>query len=400
MQPVSFLEAIRFAQSRKVVLPDEFYSMDLKTRQLATTVSFLSSLEQMKTVISHVNKALANGSTFQDFKESVESSGIELSDGYLDLVFRQNVQTAYSAGRWQQQQRNKSKRPYLMYSAINDIRVRPTHLALNGVIRHIDDPFWLSHYPPWAFRCRCSVIALTEKQAKKQGITPDEDLPGIDAPEFTSTPQTWGEMSEFAREKIANSGIDPALIDPHFEHIEAEWKASKKLSSLLAPMTEQSRDLFEVIAETVIPLDPDIRPSAIKTLIDYVQQNDTALSSYLNAAAVSLADDVLKRWLIADMAAIQAVAANTASSVVGSGTIAYAASLEVGKVISLDAPMLFAKTGGEIVIQIENAKGLGIDLSKLNAGQGVLFPIGLSFEVVSIETIKGQMIYTLKALMN
>lgn len=400
MQPISFLEAIRFAQSRKVVLPDEFYSMDLKTRQLATTVSFLSSLEQMKTVISYANKALTNGSTFQDFKESVESSGIELSDGYLDLVFRQNVQTAYSVGRWQQQQRNKSKRPYLMYSAINDVRVRPTHLALNGVLRHIDDPFWLSHYPPWAFRCRCAVIALTEKQAEKRGITPDEDLPNMDVPEFTSTPQTWGEMSEYAREKIANSGIDPALIDPHFEHIEAEWKASKKLSSLLAPMTEQSRDLFETIAETVIPLDPDIRPSAIKTLIDYVQQNDTALSSYLNAAAVSLADDVLKRWLIADMAAIQAVAANTASSVVGSGTIAYAASLEVGKVISLDAPMLFAKTGGEIVIQIENAKGLGIDLSKLNAGQGVLFPIGLSFEVVSIETVKGQLIYTLKALMN
>jgi len=52
------------------------------------------------------------------------------------------------------------------------------------------------------------------------------------------------------------------------------------------------------------------------------------------------------------------------------------------------------------VIQIENAKGLGIDLDKLNAGQGVLFEIGLSFEVVSIETIKGQMVYTLKALIN
>ena len=58
------------------------------------------------------------------------------------------------------------------------------------------------------------------------------------------------------------------------------------------------------------------------------------------------------------------------------------------------------RQGSDVVIQIENAKGLGIDLNKLNAGQGVLFEIGLSFEVVSIETNRGQLIYTLRALVN
>jgi len=52
------------------------------------------------------------------------------------------------------------------------------------------------------------------------------------------------------------------------------------------------------------------------------------------------------------------------------------------------------------VIQIENAKGLGIDLDKLNAGQGVLFPLGISFQVVSRETVEGQIVYLLKALRN
>ncbi|PWF32279.1 phage head morphogenesis protein, partial [Yersinia pestis] len=73
--------------------------------------------------------------------------------------------------RWQQQQRNKAKRQYLMYSAINDSRVRPSHLALNRIVLPIDHPFWLTHYPPLGFRCRCTVIALTEKQALKYGIT-------------------------------------------------------------------------------------------------------------------------------------------------------------------------------------------------------------------------------------
>ena len=68
----------------------------------------------------------------------------------------------------------------------------------------------------------------------------------------------------------------------------------------------------------------------------------------------------------------------------------------MGKVVALDAPLLIAGSGSNIVIQIENAKGLGIDLDKLNAGQGVLFEIGLSFEVVSIEMVEGQMVYSFK----
>jgi hypothetical protein len=100
------------------------------------------------------------------------------------------------------------------------------------------------------------------------------------------------------------------------------------------------------------------------------------------------------------MAAIQAVASSTASTVVGAATLQQVAAYQVGQTVQLNAPLLMADTASDIVIKIENAKGIGIDLDMLNAGDGVLMPMGLSFEVVSIETIEGQMIYTLKALMN
>ncbi|MFN0297732.1 phage minor head protein [Acinetobacter albensis] len=401
MQPVTFLEALEYAHNKKIVLPDEFYSMDLKTRQMATTVSFLSSLEQIETVIKAVNKSIADGGTFNDFQKLIAESEIILPKHYLDNVFRTNIQNAYGHGRWQQQQRNKAKRQYLMYSAINDSRVRPAHLALNRIVLPIDHPFWLTHYPPLSFRCRCTVIALTEKQALKYGITPDDKLPEIaEALDWSSHPLQFGELEILVDKKISASSLDKEYLLEQKEVIKAEWTASKKLTSLLAPMDDKSRDLFETVANTVIPLDPKIRPSAIRTFLDYVQGNDAALSGYLNSATSSLADDVLKRWLIGDMKAIQAVASNTASTVVGNASLALAATLEVGKVVALDAPLLMAGDGSNIVIQIENAKGLGIDLEKLNAGQGVLFEVGLSFEVVSIETIKGQMVYLLKALIN
>lgn len=393
MQPVTFLEALQYAHSKKVVLPDEFYSMDLKTRQMATTVSFLSSLEQAETVIKSLNKTLASGGTFNDFQKLVAESEIVLPKHYLDNVFRTNIQSAYGHGRWQQQQRNKDKRQYLMYSAINDSRVRPAHLALNRIVLPIDHPFWLTHYPPLGFRCRCTVIALTEKQALKYGITPDDKLPEVaEALDWSSHPLQFGEFEALVDQKISKSLLEKEYLLEQKEAIKAEWTASKKLTGLLAPMNDKSRDLFNTVANTVIPLDPSIRPSAIKTFLDYVKGNDTALTSYLNQPSISLAEDVLKRWVKDDMAKIQAVSANTADVITGATTLAYVASFEVGKVVTLDAPMLLAGQSN-VMIQIDDAKGLGIDLEKLNAGHGVLMPIGMSFELVTVELIEGKTIY-------
>jgi hypothetical protein len=57
-----------------------------------------------------------------------------------------------------------------MYDAINDSRVRPAHLALDGIIRPKDSPFWAIHSPPCGFRCRCSLISLTDKQARDRSV--------------------------------------------------------------------------------------------------------------------------------------------------------------------------------------------------------------------------------------
>src|SRR5690606_36341293 len=132
----------------------------------------------------------------------------------------------------------------------------------------------------------------------------------------------------------------------------------------------------------------------------YVQGNDAALTGYLNSATSSLADDVLKRWLATDMKAIQAVASNTASTVVGAAMLQQVAAYQVGQTVQFNAPLLLADSTSDIVIKMENAKGLGIDLDMLNAGNGVLFPIGLSFEVISIEAVEGQMVYTIRPLVN
>jgi len=175
MKVLPFLEAIAFAKKQKVVLPDEYYGERIGlARAQARTISGLAGVDQIQSVFDKLDAVLNDGGTFRDFQKSVADGTLDvgLPKHRLELVFRNNIQTAYAAGRWQQVQANKENRPYLQYVAINDGRTRPSHARMNGHIAAVDDPWWTTHAPLNGYRCRCSQVSLTEAQAKKKGIKP------------------------------------------------------------------------------------------------------------------------------------------------------------------------------------------------------------------------------------
>jgi len=55
--------------------------------------------------------------------------------------------------------------------------VRHTHREMQGIIRPIDDPYWLTHWPPNGINCRCHVQLLTERDLRRYrfAVTPDGD---------------------------------------------------------------------------------------------------------------------------------------------------------------------------------------------------------------------------------
>lgn len=171
----SFQEAVDYAASRDVILPDVYYGkLAGVQRSQSVSIAGLASLEQIKAIIDLVKDVMDNGGTFADFQKQVKSGGLQtsLTKARLDNIFRTNIQAAYSRGRYEQQMRVSFMRPYWMYDAINDSRTRPTHKAMDGVILHHTNPWWKSHYTPNGYRCRCTVISLTEAQARKRGISP------------------------------------------------------------------------------------------------------------------------------------------------------------------------------------------------------------------------------------
>jgi len=164
---VQFDEAIAAASDRGVVLPEVYYGqLHGVARQLAFSIAGIVKLDQLHGVKASLDKSLASGLSFNEWKKQAAVADLSLPKHRLDNIFRTNLQGSYMAGKWEQIDRNKANRPYLMYDAINDTRTRPSHLAMDGTIRPVDDPWWSDHSPPNGYRCRCSVVTLSESQAR------------------------------------------------------------------------------------------------------------------------------------------------------------------------------------------------------------------------------------------
>lgn len=173
---VQFDEAIAAASDRGVVLPETYYGqLQGVARQMAFSVAGIAKLDQIHGVKASLDKAAAAGLSFAEWKKEASVADLGLPKHRLDNIFRTNLQGCYMAGKWEQIDSNKANRPYLMYDAINDTRARPAHLAMDGAIRPVDDPWWHDHSPPNGYRCRCSVVTLSESQARDRS-GPNEGL--------------------------------------------------------------------------------------------------------------------------------------------------------------------------------------------------------------------------------
>lgn len=89
----------------------------------------------------------------------------------IKTIFRCNMSSAYSVGRYKQQLEDADVAPYFQYCSVMDGRTRPAHQAMNGKAFRYDDPIWNTMYPPNGWNCRCTVVSLTPGMVKRKGLT-------------------------------------------------------------------------------------------------------------------------------------------------------------------------------------------------------------------------------------
>lgn len=195
---VPMWQAVTAAANRGVVLPDAYYGqLSSAQRGLAFSVSGLAALDQINIVRAQLQATLASGGSLSTFQQWATSANLGLPPARIETIYRNAVQQAYNAGQWQQFQSNSALRPYLMFDAINDARVRESHLALDGVIRPVGDWYWTNHSPQLGHNCRCRLISLTQAQAlSRGGVTVNPPAGGADA--------GWGVQPQRQAQQLAN----------------------------------------------------------------------------------------------------------------------------------------------------------------------------------------------------
>ncbi|WP_153108944.1 phage minor head protein [Propionivibrio limicola] len=153
------------------------------------TVSRLARLDLLKAVQDGITKSVEGDLSRRDWTRNIKAllakegwwgevkgkdpaSGEEVTTKFdnarLKLIYDTNTRMAYSAGMWDRSWRNRSTHPYVRYITKDDARVRATHRAWNNLVLPIDDPFWETHWPPNAWRCRCRVTGMTAREYEKR----------------------------------------------------------------------------------------------------------------------------------------------------------------------------------------------------------------------------------------
>jgi len=237
-----FNEAIAAMEARGVVLPEKYYGeLQGIHRQLNFSIAGVASLDQLQGVLDSLSAKLADGQSFKQWQDSVSVQDLGLPKHRMDNIYRTNIQNAYNRGHWEQFKENEKFAPYLMYDSINDSRTRPSHRAMDGIIRLVSDPFWDTHYPANGYRCRCSVVSLSEKQAQARSKGGNGLNKSIDV-EKMKPDKGW----DYNCGEDITTGIDKAVADRKANpDIEPKLKALIDDKAMLKPDSKPVSDAFK-----------------------------------------------------------------------------------------------------------------------------------------------------------
>ena len=153
-------------------------------------IAKITKLDLLSDIQDSLIKAQKEGKSFESWKKEIkptlakkgwlgvvevtdektgEAKTINVNNTRLKRIYNTNMRTANAQGRAKAQYALEGD-IYLRYVALQDGLTRPSHLRINGITLHRDDPFWNTNYPPNGWNCRCVVRAYSKSECEAQGF--------------------------------------------------------------------------------------------------------------------------------------------------------------------------------------------------------------------------------------
>ena len=206
-----FQEAIDFFQS-KVRVPTRAYT-DLMNRAHSKAFMVAGAMRDdlLCDLQEAIGRAFTAGDTLEDFRKDFDNIVAKYGWKYKGgrnwrtrVIYDTNVRTAYSAGHWQQMQAAKRMRPYGRYLHGPSIVPRVEHLAWDGKVVPLDDPWWDYRWPPNGWGCKCSVVSVSQRELERNGWT-------VEHPEADKTIKVTVNTPDGPMEVETVEGVDPSF---------------------------------------------------------------------------------------------------------------------------------------------------------------------------------------------
>jgi SPP1 gp7 family putative phage head morphogenesis protein len=238
---LKFDEAIAFLKTKLPEASLKWDSLAGPVHAKVFTIAGSTSADLSRDIQASLVKAISDGTTITQFRKDFDKAVQQYGWSYngkrgwrTSVIFDTNMRSAHMAGRWQQVQANKDRRPFLQYRTAGDARVRPQHKQWNGLIFPVDHPFWQTHYPPNGWGCRCTVRAYSQADLTERNLSQSPDAP-------------------IKTREVAGFGQVPVGIDPGWDHnVGASWLAPEvALGQKLAKLPQELRG--PMIDKTISP---------------------------------------------------------------------------------------------------------------------------------------------------
>jgi len=127
-----------------------------------------------------VEKAISQGLTLEqfrkDFDQVVGKHGWQYNGGRgwrSRVIYETNLRQSYNAGRETQMAdpELRKRRPFGIYRHGDSAHPRPQHLAWDGTVLPLEDPWWATHSPQNGWGCKCKKFMLSQRDVDRQGLT-------------------------------------------------------------------------------------------------------------------------------------------------------------------------------------------------------------------------------------
>jgi SPP1 gp7 family putative phage head morphogenesis protein len=222
--PLPPVEAIRYFEQKGRRVSFDYRDFEPEEHSTNFTVAKMMQVDLLQDVQKLVGEALKEGKSMGEFQKELtpklqeagwwgrktmtdpvtgETKEVQLGSARrLSTIYRTNIRRAHAEGQWDRIQESREDFPFLMYDGNNSENPRVQHTAWDGLVLPVNDPFWLDHFPPRDFGCKCRAIQISAEQAESRGLKVSA------APEVKAVPYLNKRTGET---KNVPQGVNPAF---------------------------------------------------------------------------------------------------------------------------------------------------------------------------------------------